>query len=488
MLPHVYCVFAEPGSDCVWKALEACTKVYWESSATQLIRLEEQFRQTSSVEWSINWKEISILPVLRQCVTEEQRIAFLGFGSFHPKGYYRQRCVEALADYPNGALPFLFLRLNDWVSPVGRATQIACKKVLETCPPEVMLSALLYLQKAKAGSRSSQFVSEQIMPSIADRLRQPDNKPYLDQALICKETMIRRLCYQLAMEGQLLTDAELLSQLSKERDPMTRLMVARSLFREEAEATDESQLATLLGDKSPAIRLFALKKLYDLRGSVWEGLRHFLLDPSARVREYVQFLFRKDTEISLPGFYREHLDTPQSVPAILGLGETGDASDAALLKAYLHSPRTKQVQAVLRSVAKLSGAAEEALYMQYLFDQRPGVAKRAFFCLRDTCCKPDGEQLYRALEDAISPVLKKRLLQLLASLSYWNQVYYLLLCAAREDVGEMAREKLRILRGTFLTPSVAQLERCRSALISARPYLDANLYRMYEFSFEHAGK
>ncbi len=161
---HMCTVFSqtEPASDFVWKALEACTKVYWELNAARLIRLEEQFRQTTSVEWSINWKGISILPVLRQCVTEEQRIAFLGFGSFHPNGYYRQRCAEALADYPNVALPFLFLRLNDWVSPVGGAAQIACKTVLETCHTEAMLSALPYLQKAKAGSRSKQFVSEQI--------------------------------------------------------------------------------------------------------------------------------------------------------------------------------------------------------------------------------------------------------------------------------------------------------------------------------------
>ena len=41
----------------------------------------------------------------------------LALGSFHPNGYYRQACLEEMAGYP-GALPFLVLRLNDWVGEV----------------------------------------------------------------------------------------------------------------------------------------------------------------------------------------------------------------------------------------------------------------------------------------------------------------------------------------------------------------------------------
>lgn len=488
MLPHVYCIFAEPSSDLVAQALEACSSVYKNLSTVQIIRFDEQFRQTTSVEWSINWKQIRLQPLLQQCWTEEQKIALLGFGSFHPNGYYRQQCVEALANYPNSALPFLFLRLNDWVAQVSRSAQAACEKVLQACTPEALISALPYLQKAQAGIRSRQFAGMMITPAIIGRLQQPGSKPCLEQALASRDLHVRRMCFQMAIEANLFSDEELPVFLTKERDPMTRFLIIKSLLQNKARENDEILLTRLLEDKSSIIRVFSLDKLYNLRGSVWDGLEKYLLDSSIRVREYVQFLYRKNTKISLATFYKQYLGTAEGIPAILGLGETGDISDVELLKTHINIPGSKQVQAVLRSIARLSGWAEGELYFQYLFDSRPGVAKRAFLCLRDTGCKPDGEQLYRALDGVQSLMTKKRLLQLIGNLSYWDSIYYLLLCVARDDIGELARKSLQIWRGTFLTPSKSQLERCRLALSNATPYLSARVYREYEFEFEHAQK
>ena len=77
----------------------------------QMIGLYKRFRTFTSLEWSIDWSALSLKPIMDALDGEnqkEERKYVLILGTFHPNGYFRERCMEELAK-ERGALPYLML-------------------------------------------------------------------------------------------------------------------------------------------------------------------------------------------------------------------------------------------------------------------------------------------------------------------------------------------------------------------------------------------
>ena len=104
------------------------------------------------MEWSIDGKELDIREKKDWYRSDRDYFWVLALGSFHPKGYYRQVCLEEIAGYPN-ALPFLVLRLNDWVGQVRLAAARAVLTRLEICPLDELFMAMMALDKVKRSGR-----------------------------------------------------------------------------------------------------------------------------------------------------------------------------------------------------------------------------------------------------------------------------------------------------------------------------------------------
>ena len=83
----------------------------------QLIRMGERWRCDIDMAWNIDWQRVNIERKQLSRLNNTEYLTVLKLGTFHGNGYYRQKCMEALASY-EGTLSFLMLRLNDWVSPI----------------------------------------------------------------------------------------------------------------------------------------------------------------------------------------------------------------------------------------------------------------------------------------------------------------------------------------------------------------------------------
>lgn len=112
----VYCVFATGDKKRMRQAGHAIQKQLECLTLGQMIGLYERFRTFTSLEWSIDWSSLSPKSILRALSGEERKYVLI-LGTFHPNGYFRERCMEELAK-EGGALPYLMLRANDWVKPV----------------------------------------------------------------------------------------------------------------------------------------------------------------------------------------------------------------------------------------------------------------------------------------------------------------------------------------------------------------------------------
>lgn len=482
MLPYLYGVFAEPLHKKVPEALEVCTEVYCGLNQQQLMKLEGDFMQTTSITWCANWRTVQLEPILNLCRSEDEKAAFLGFGSFNPNGFYRQKCVKELENLPNHALPFVFMRLNDWVPSVLETAQQVATKTLESCTDEHLFYALPCLLKAQKGSRSQSFVEQNVMPYLVKRLQQSITKSNLQNVLQGANVYMRRLCYKVAMDAGLIPREDMLEQLYFEQDNIIKINTVKAMLSLEENAGDIALLERLINDKSSHVRLLAAEKMYAHCGANADWLEQCLLDSSSRMRNYAQYICRKHSVFSLPDFYRSCLNL-HGAPAILGLCETSTAEEAQHIMPFLHSPRSKLVKAVLNGLVRLDVKGIDHVFYDFLSDERDGVAKAAFRCLKNVNYRLSGEDIGIALTSATSVTRKKRLVQLICSLSYWDYKYYMLLCVKEEDLRQMVVERLEIFRVNFTKPSAVQKERCGAALMEAREYLPQKLYRELEFEF-----
>lgn len=61
-----------------------------------LIRLDERFRETTSLEWFTKWREVDPGKIEKNVADRGAFLWILRLGTFHPNGYYREKCVRRL--------------------------------------------------------------------------------------------------------------------------------------------------------------------------------------------------------------------------------------------------------------------------------------------------------------------------------------------------------------------------------------------------------
>lgn len=92
-LAYNYPVFAGNNAEAIKKTGETIRKILGKYSVPQLIKLDKQFRQYTFLEWQIEWKKVKPDKIRSMFSDDEDYKYALMLGTFHPNGYYRQRCT-----------------------------------------------------------------------------------------------------------------------------------------------------------------------------------------------------------------------------------------------------------------------------------------------------------------------------------------------------------------------------------------------------------
>lgn len=130
-----YGAFASNDPELICRAGRAVRNLLKDYNMSKMIRLSETFRQYTSMEWYIDWNAIQPGNLKRWFESEEDYRYAMILGSFHPNGYYREKCLHELVNCKN-ALPFILLRMNDWVEEIRQFAEAAACRVIQSCPVE----------------------------------------------------------------------------------------------------------------------------------------------------------------------------------------------------------------------------------------------------------------------------------------------------------------------------------------------------------------
>ena len=473
------------------EAAHAVGALFARMSPDQLPTLDERIRSDS--DWGFprdRWRKLSSCAIDGLLESPTHSLA-LGLAACHGSGYVRQNAVVCLdREITSGAeIPFLLLRLNDWVSAVRHSAEHAIERRLTDTHRAAYLQNLSLVAQLRRRQRASES------PALAqiEALLRADAIALVIGALASDERGARRFGLSLALDS--LGGAELaicravIERVVESNNPAERFRATCWLTKPTTTLRLQSQfLPRLLTDRSAAVRRAALGWFVanDPDGRL-AALHDALLDESGMVRSLAQFHLPKLESIDLRGFYGEaihHHGSRNLKAALGGLGETGRTEDAELIVPLVDAPVPKIRKAALRALAKLASEAHIETLINALQANSPAVSRIARIALTPLASRAGFDRLTTIFESAGSEHVRLQTLFLINELPKWAKLPVLIEASAQDDgmLGRVAERFLRRWLAGFnrthqILPNKADMLRLRAALSAHACRLEPGIAR-----------
>ncbi|HEX6240007.1 MAG TPA: hypothetical protein VFZ61_03905 [Polyangiales bacterium] len=443
-----------------------------QADATDLVSLDEACRRYGAPGWPTNhWRWLDV-HAIEACLPTNQasRFALIALASFHGTGYVRERAIQLLDAETSGAeLPFLLVRLNDWVDPVQRRAFRAVRARIRDDYAQHFarwLELLVRLREARRNQLSD------IVQWALTLLTSAVGRPHLEALFDAEGRQLRRSAFQLAGErfaGE--ARQAVLHKALGDSDVGTRLWAARSTL-ESGLWFDEMDV-----DPCGAIRVWSLRaRVARDEIAAIPTLRNALFDVAASVRASARFhLSRSQPDLDVANLYRDALDRLDDgaarAIAISGLAEVGTRDDAALISFLTSSQSAAVAKAAIRACARLARQDCTREFLEALDDSRVGVSKAARIALTETPLS--ATFLMDLVRRAVHTHARLNALLLANKLGRWDWLIALL--DAFHNDREAIRSAARLATDRWLStalrsayrptpPARAQLEQIRTRL------------------------
>lgn len=404
----------------------------------ELIWLSENFRSwrwdfyvPDMAYWDIDFGRENFLHL-----SDGQYEALLKFGTFLSNGYSRQWCVELLG-HTEGALPFLILRMNDWVLPVReRAFDVARQRVNE-CTIQELFFALPMLEKVTYSGRRDadrlHDLQEQMERMIRQKLRMAADEE-LDG--ICRyEISVRNAVYRFVNQNKVLERGQMERLLSAEKAGYGKRLLILGIFQHYG--WDGEKAEEYLASKSAIVRYHVLLYRYEREKSAWAGLEKMLLDSSKRIRENAAYILVKRKGMDVASYYLQELKYHVSKTVLLGIGENGTKQEIAAVLPFLENTDEQICKAALIAYGNLAEESGEAVYWRFLSGESPVLARQAYRLIQKYRISYSALSLYNGFMQSRERDSAEFFLKLLLCALPWQRLPYLLMLYCDAELSEV---------------------------------------------------
>ncbi|MDE7417074.1 MAG: hypothetical protein K2N44_12400 [Lachnospiraceae bacterium] len=397
-------------------------------SVKDLLWLSENFRSwrwdfyvSDMADWDIDFSRDNFLHL-----SDGQYEALLKFGTFISNGYSRQWCVELLG-HVEGALPFLILRMNDWVALVReRAFDVARQRVNE-CRLQELFFALPMLEKVTYSGRRDadrlHDLQEQMEHVIGQKLRLAADEE-LD-AICHYEISVKNAVYRFVNQNKVLERGQMERLLSAEKASYGKRLLILGILQHHV--WDSEKAEEYLASKSAIVRYYVLLYRYEREKSAWAGLEKMLLDSSKRIRENAAYIFVKRKGMNVTSYYLQELKRHVSKTVLLGIGENGTKQEINAVLPFLENTDEQICKAALIAYGNLAEESGEAVYWRFLSDDNSVLARQAYRLIQKYQILYSALSLYNGFMQSRERASGECFLKLLLCAPPWQRLPYLLM-------------------------------------------------------------
>lgn len=328
----------------------------------------------------------------------------------HRDGRIREAAVVHLADHPHPAvLAVLALRTVDWVAEVRQRARAAVDAWLSS--PRGSLTQLAELAFALRGRDQGAWLAERVEGVLRDL---PLGS--LEPLLAARDRRTRRAAYRAATVGGLLSLSRLATAAMKDDDLPIRTLCALGAVQA---ATDPAQLRGLLVSRTALVRAQALQAV--TAGGDLAAARAALPDRHPLVRAIAQAALRCSGADPAESYRLLAAQQPPAPGAIAGLGETGGADDADLVRRWLVHPRARGRVEAVRALRRL-GATRSTELVPLLRDESGAVTRQVVATLRHDLGVLDPGMLETLLSAGNAPHVRLAGYRLLTGGDAWRRL------------------------------------------------------------------
>jgi len=405
------------------------------------------------------------LPNLAKSAASRSSIA--GLATFHENGHVREAAVRYLNEIDDGSeVPFLLLRLKDWVDPVRDAAIAAIQRRLTPSRLGHFVRNIYIIFRLTEWKRAGR---DDVVRWLMGQLVEEQNQQTLRSLLESPDALIRRPAFRLALEiGGENCKCLVLAGLKSE-DVVLRVRAARHVRQSFQQGELIEILPLMEQDKSMPVRREALLTRLDRQpesAAFW--LEKALLDRHASMRELARFYLRRSGRSEFADVYRQALaeDLKNSV-ALAGLGENGTNADIPLVRPFLCSRITRERVAAVRAFASLGGEEVRDELMVMLPDDKTRVTLAAAKGLENHLDAVSPSMLWARFGGDTRTHVRRALLDLSSQMGGWSSLPVLIRLAADSDTALAERARLLVmgrLNQVFTTPTSVDREQIRQAV------------------------
>ena len=436
-----------------------------------LSEVDAVLRESFSEYQLDGWPELGLLEIAN-FRSRPKAWVVMAVAASHRSGYVREAAVRGLARTGDGrAVPYLLLRLNDWVKQVRAAAREAIEVFFQ---PALASDVIAALPVVWALARRTRADHEDLINRVFAFLRSPACLAAVRAGCGALDREIRRDCFQILLRARGVQDAgeaqAVFSAALADRDPAVRLWAARDLARALPAPWAEALARHALADRSVQVRRAALAVVAPTLSDdeARPLLESALLDTHTTARWQARVLVLARGPFDFAGFYRRVLSSANQPAlvrgALLGLGESGTAEDVARVVPFLSADRLRVRCAALHARADLEPLASTEAYLAALRSVEPGLSREARRALEPRLDHVPVEILHALVIDHPLPAHTRRnALSLANGKSKWERLPVLLEGCADSD--EMIAKMASLLvdgwcaryNRSFLQPTPAQV-------------------------------
>jgi len=489
-LPDLLPLVLSPEPGLAGEAAAAIDEHLGQRTPEELLAIDEGVRRsfwwaTASGDSSRS-AALNDVPRLRGC--GEHAVSVLGLASFHPSGYVREAAVRELATFQrSGELPYLLIRLNDWVEPVRDAAYEAVQARLVPAYAPNFVRSLWLVERLERCGRADH---EALVGRVHGLLTGPAGRPALRAALTTDDRWLRRSCYRFLLDTPAKDGPEIIRMAVRDEDATIRLRAIRAA----GVVLDAGGLREILGQVGrdpfmPVRREVLGLWLRHFPEAAESALRDALLDSSPALRQTARHDLKARGAGEFGEFYLSALADSRGSrlrPALHGLAETGSEADAARVESFLSHPAPGVRRAAVTALSRLNPEAYIPVFVQALEDDSPGVSRAARLALAPRAARVGEEKLWSLVVGGSKTHVRRNALLLLAATGKWTSIGWMIRACglADEQLAGMAREQVARWIARYnrvqVQPTRDQLEHMARALGEGAA-LDTERERMLRF-------
>ncbi|MBO3744994.1 hypothetical protein J5X84_02865 [Streptosporangiaceae bacterium NEAU-GS5] len=338
----------------------------------------------------------------------------LAVAAFHPDGHVREAAVGYLAElHDTLAMPALTLRAADWVPQVrDRARSALEHRLAEPSAAELVAAAAVAFTLRER--REGRWLADRIEGVFRD-----GPVELLTTALAVSDWRTRRIAHLAALAAGRLDLARMLHAVRHDADLLIRIRCAEAAVRTAAAAGSVDRVRPLLSSGTAMVRAEAIDAL--ARGGDIAPAIASLVDGNPIVRAVAQAALRRAGSDPVERYRRLVMHSLPAPAVIAGLGETGTAEDAEVIRASLDHAQARGRAEAVRALRRLGAAGPDTLFAM-LTDPSGAVTRQVTITLRPWASRLDLTRLRELLNERNPQHVRVAAYRLLRERDMWTRL------------------------------------------------------------------